>query len=607
MITREKSYLNQYLLSEFDTTEVEPGKRAPPFNGFLPASKEARDKCLPPNETLEWTSKLLRGLFHGRGIKIVAIPFLNPYGFSWVVVNSVYHGVRELFHTSGKGATVELAMASAYGEMMERVQVGRLFSRNPWRPRVLCLGAGGSPVASRNDIDEASCALNEECRALLRLNNPDVPWWDPREERHNQFLDLQGGRTVWIDHTLVDSDTTGCAAGNTYEEAFVQALCEIFERYSVGRVLRAGRAVPTIPVDAFSRDNRDRIARLEGRGYEVRIKDFSLGTARLPCLAVLCSKGAGSTRENHLKIAAATSPDTALERALNELMQDAVDLTGRSRMTRHHVGRVRTLYRFFPWVAEAVTEKAYFLDEFARRNIIPSDYVEFLKEDTPDVGEEAGGRGPHSYWDSDCAREAKHLLDLCHSNGWRVFLKDYNWLGFPTLRLFVPELQMGYFRFYHSLDDRRVDSLRKKIVQDPTSVTPDDLAILRSPNFLLGLASHKSMAEFLGIETRRLSAIDPWFYIGLLAKAAGLGDLATRYLKFWLSGNLYGGRDYKEAISAAGGILSYIRRLVPDCTRGCAKCRDEFRVDCKYLSLRGVEEDLVEKLPEHFDRVPPWD
>ncbi len=56
---------------------------------------------------------------------------LNPLGFSWVAEVGIYAGGLHLFSTGGKGVTLELAVASVYGELMERVQAAKVFSQHP--------------------------------------------------------------------------------------------------------------------------------------------------------------------------------------------------------------------------------------------------------------------------------------------------------------------------------------------------------------------------------------------------------------------------------------------------------------------------------------------
>lgn len=86
---------------------------------------------------------------------------------------------------------------------------------------------------------------------------------------------------VWLPASLVyrTCGSNGMAGGNTLEEALVQGLSEIFERYVEAQVLRGKAVPPRVPDDVLEATGlMPTIARIEeGWRYEVRVHDASLG------------------------------------------------------------------------------------------------------------------------------------------------------------------------------------------------------------------------------------------------------------------------------------------------------------------------------------------
>ena len=80
----------------------------------------------------------------------------------------------------------------------------------------------------------------------------------------------------------------GAAAGNTPEEALVQAMSEILERYVHKQIMTGQVAPPLIPRDYWGRNSRlaNMVRQIENQGYQVQIKDCSLGLG-IPIVGVV--------------------------------------------------------------------------------------------------------------------------------------------------------------------------------------------------------------------------------------------------------------------------------------------------------------------------------
>ena len=172
------------------------------------------------------------------------------------------HSVRvtvtgTVFGSNGKGVSRELALASGYGELMERLQIGRIFKGD--RQKV---GDVYSLKKSERNIS---------AQELLQRNKTWYTRWSDlvhkmtgvkftEEELLQQYTDKNGevpvtsyycvntnSREYLPTELLNVYGTNGCAAGNTMEEAVVQAISEIVERQFSSYILAEQIPVADIP------------------------------------------------------------------------------------------------------------------------------------------------------------------------------------------------------------------------------------------------------------------------------------------------------------------------------------------------------------------------
>ncbi len=592
----------RYFLVEVPAFMQATIRKVPPFTKFGPSPKSFRDKCLPPNDTIMWAIQTLESTLQGTGLAHVHLARLNPLGFSWVVEVGIYAGGVHLFGTGGKGVTLELAVASGYGELMERVQAGKVFTQNPQKPVLF--------PSHETVIPSFIIAQNDRFEQQLRANNPFVPIGPSPVPKYFPFEDIQTHERTLVRETVFTS-MTGLAAGNTYEEAFVQGMGEIFERYAVSTTLINQRRAPTIPLDELTPTNRSAIRALERMGARVTVKDLSLGVG-VPVAGLLLSYkdfdgGAfGFLNMNEFLVGAATSRDGAVERCLTELMQNGIDTRVRVSYNQLVVQKIQLLYRTFPHLEKHVPFRQFMNQLYSNRAVYPGEDLEFLKEEV----------GTPERWDYravDCADEVKALRNLCICNNWAIYLRDLNCLGFPALHLFVPSLNagfLGYRRYWH----RRLENLKIKLQGDVTRITDANLECLHDPDVILTLAYHGNMANVLGIPTTTLANWSAWRFFGLLAKAVGEKDLANQYLGLFVGESLLGDigvtarlggkvRDNLQGENVAGKGEGVLASMLPNCSQPCTSCR--FKAECKVPALEPLEARLARNYPGYFQRVLP--
>ena len=223
----------------------------------------------------------------------------------------------------GKGRTDSYAKASAYGEMIERIQNLAFYMMlvYPSEPET------GFSVRNRPFKyypDEKALMGEELRRGIVRLSRNDpspydfllakpaigVPFWNVFSActEHLPFRALQ---------VIVGSN--GMCSGNTPAEALIHGICEVLERHVLKQLFLSPRSPPDVPFEFFAghgmHEDLNRLA--ESNNYSVHVKDCSLGL-RLPVIGLLI-------RDRHegyaFGLGADPSPVTALERCFTEMCQ----------------------------------------------------------------------------------------------------------------------------------------------------------------------------------------------------------------------------------------------------------------------------------------------
>lgn len=184
------------------------------------------------------------------------------------------------------------------------------------------------PLTENDDVPEG--LLDARLRAF----------YDPENElTGSQLIDLQSGneargicglpftrqsdnQTVYIPMNIIGNlyVSNGMSAGNTRNEARVQGLSEVFERYVKNRIIAESISLPEIPAEVMARYPAvmESIATLEAEGFPIFAYDGSLG-GKYPVICVVLFNPANGT----CFASFGAHPDfgVALERTVTELLQ----------------------------------------------------------------------------------------------------------------------------------------------------------------------------------------------------------------------------------------------------------------------------------------------
>ncbi len=345
-------------------------------------------------------------------------PLAHCYSVNLTSMNAPHH-----IYANGKGCNAQAAMASALGEYIERLQTNNFFSDFHLPDRT-------------HFPDEVAFDFNEPYLSpeLLSLYDPNTEIRTTDLVDFNSdctdkivtlpFIKQSSGEVIYFPINILNNlyVSNGLASGNTPYEAKVQALSEIFERFVKIEIIKKGYALPKYPdtiVESFPALLADLTA-LRQRGYIVDVLDASLG-GQYPVTAISLINPQNSS----LFVSFGAHPilEVALERTMTELMQgrELDDLNGFETPTFD-----------MDFVADSFNLESHFIDSNGKLGF------EFLSNNT---------RFKFSSWHysgSSCQNEYATLTTIITHLNKEIFLREYEYLGFYTCQMIVPQLSEIY-------------------------------------------------------------------------------------------------------------------------------------------------------------------
>lgn len=288
---------------------------------------------------LEASIETMQARLAAYGLNIEETSWLNPVEHVW----SVHIRDRDcpLIYTNGKGGSKKAALASALGELFERLSCNYFWSHYYLGETLANAAYAHFPQERWFPLDGDAWPAEMLNDALQAFYNPDgaIPARQLVELNTGNhargictlpFVRQRDGVTTWFPINIIGNlyVSNGMAAGNTQAEARTQALSEILERHVKFRIIGEGLCLPDVPQSVIDRypGIAAGIRDLRAAGFGVLVKDASLG-GRFPVMNVtlLNPKDQGC----YASFGAHPRLEIALERALTELLQgralDALD------------------------------------------------------------------------------------------------------------------------------------------------------------------------------------------------------------------------------------------------------------------------------------------
>ena len=342
--------------------------------------------------------------------------------------------------TNGKGTDRLYATASGYAELMERIQNNILTFRIDWPEE-----AGNEEFIAQPDervmsIDEILAQDDPFMRELTKelgliFISQKKAFLKAAAETYEHRTDgtmltvpyavLNENRVVWLPYIIVRElyGSNGMSAGNTIEEAMVQGISEIFERY-VNKKLILGECVPPeIPDEAlkpYSVWNLIEQIRSEGR-YSVTGYDCSLGKG-FPVTAVCITDLQRGTF--CMKLGSHPSFAVSIERTLTETFQGREDLNGPTGLCSVGSEEDAHGYHNVPNVAKV------------GQGIYPAKLF---------TAEPDWEFAPWTQWEGlDNSGFLKKMLEMLEQEGFQVLVRDVSHMGFPSCHVALPGISEMY-------------------------------------------------------------------------------------------------------------------------------------------------------------------
>ena len=258
--------------------------------------------------------------------------WLNPVPNVWSV--HIQNTKCPLCFANGKGASKKAALASALGEYFERLSTNYFFSD-------FYLGEKAANGEFVHYPSERWFAIPKDNSLPKGLLSPKLmKFYDPDNElTATDLIDLQSsngergicalpfvqqsdGKTIYVPVNLIANlyASNGMSAGNTPNEARVQGLSEIFERYTKNKIIAEAISLPTIPPEVLNRypSVLAAIDALEQEGFPIYCFDASLG-GQFPVICVVLFNPQNGT--SYASFGAHPNFGVALERTVTELLQ----------------------------------------------------------------------------------------------------------------------------------------------------------------------------------------------------------------------------------------------------------------------------------------------
>lgn len=408
------------------------------------------------------TVKRIKELLNQHGIKTVEEWNESgvPYCYSMRV--SVF---GTTFGTNGKGITKEFAMASAYGELMERLQLGSVLKgdrqkdgsaytymqSNIFMPAKDLLARNAKWYTFYADEVERLTGVKLAANELLdqycdKNGNVSVTPFYCVNTHTEEFLPTELLRTIYT--------SNGCAAGNTIEEALVQAISEIQERHISQYIMTEKIAVPDVSEDVLRSCETEYkiISFLREQGFKVIIKDCSLGKKFPVICAVLIDE---TTGKYHTHFGAYPNFRIALQRTLTETFQ------GRN---------IQKIARFdsFQHVDSGKFDLANLLNQLVRGE--SEKKPEFF---LPAVNQDQELCGLTGTSNKELLLEC---LDLIVEQGYDILVRDYSCLGFDTYQVIVPGYsEIFTHRLVPDMNDLRYRRFAQPVLRNPSAASIEQI------------------------------------------------------------------------------------------------------------------------------------
>lgn len=348
--------------------------------------------------------------------------------------------------TNGKGRSPEFSLASAYAELMERLQNNLKFYGEKYCTENF-LKTLPKDSEFRKRIEQDDLVLHYESfhdekyiRIHELISDEDSACFKLFSEENINFLkqkidlnlselcvpyyNIGKNKLEYLPVKNEKTGSNGMCAGNSPEEALVQGICEVFERYVLKKVLLHDVVLPQIPLEAYKNTIiYDKIVKLrENKNLEVIILDGSLGIG-LPVIGCLIIDK--TSQKYRLEMGGATDPEIALERCLTEHFQGYRPIEFMNNLHNRN---------YYPKRSEIETKYINFYHQMISGDAEMNMPTWIYKEPSYHFKELFYIKGENH------KEELKELLEILRKNHFELLVRDNSILSFPAFHIYIPNM-----------------------------------------------------------------------------------------------------------------------------------------------------------------------
>lgn len=478
---------------------------------------------------------------------------IEVYEQHWKDVSSACFSVRlevngfPCVGSNGKGTTRSFALASAYGELMERIQNKKLFKKTYG----LKNNQSSFPDEKQDDMKKFSEEHPEIIKNLVHDYKNDQFFelfnLHPKLSYFSEYYDAFEDKRQILPSVLVNMacGTNGMCAGNSPYEALCHGICEIMERYVSKQILYHQLTLPDIPIeDIKDQKIKDIIDLLKNAGLDVVIKDCTLGGI-YPVVGVLLLNK--SKTRYQFRLGSESVFSIAVERCLTEIFQcrDIQSLCNSMLMVEYH------------------------FDNDEKK----------IRDNLSKISKNGTGQFPVSIFYSDRSnyiyknaflpelennkQSYEHLLKQLKQNDFKLYIRNLSFLNFPAYKIYIPGMSEVFINDVSKIEKRIRTNKSANHLLNIQSCNIEELEYLlrelesycsqNTMNFYLENTPFFKSTNLHLKDTNEFGKIDVRLIVALLGYILNKDKLAanyfTRYMKT-LSDNSYANLNYYRCIMA---------------------------------------------------------
>ncbi|MBV5321407.1 MAG: YcaO-like family protein [Sulfuricurvum sp.] len=463
------------------------------------------------NAPVEVSIKRMQSILSDMGCDVTYSSEKHPLSHCYSVNLASIEAPKHIY-SNGKGIYSEASTASALGEYIERLQTNNFFidfhlpDRKYYPDEVEFDLDGGYLSSELMELYDPNGELSMDELIDFNSDTEDKITALP-------FKKLSNADVVYFPINILSNlyVSNGLATGNTAQEAQVQSMSEILERYAKIEIIKKGYALPAYSDEflvQFERLYSD-LTKLRELGYIVNVLDASLG-GKYPVTAISFLNPANAT----LFVSFGAHPilEVSLERTMTELMQGR----GLENLQEFEVPTFD-----MSLVSESFNLESHFIDSNGKMGI------QFLS------AQKSFEFAPWNYSGESTEDEFVYLSEIFESMGSELYIRDYNYLDFYSCQIIVPGISEVYPIDDLIYNNRNRGKMYREIILNFAEYDPETVL-----DEIEALEDHLNVEKFIGV------IFEENFTIGELKAqlhlSAGNIDEAVSYLEFGsnIMGNL---------------------------------------------------------------------